>query len=106
MAGVREGCRKMMGKVGGTVRVTAGHADLEGHRSRFYLDLPAEESLRLGGESDQSLSVLSALGYSCHNVVTCLYVYSTCAGPTGFVLHYPSASKGAWHTVSVQILDK
>ena len=38
----------MMGKVGGAVRLTAGHADLEGHRSRFYLVLPVEESLRLG----------------------------------------------------------
>ena len=55
----------------------------------------------MGGESDQSLSVLSALGYSCHNVVTCLYVHSTCAGPTGFVLRNPSASKGAWtHKIS------
>lgn len=48
MARVREGCGKMMGKVGGAVRLTAGHADLEGHRSRFYLVLPVEESLRLG----------------------------------------------------------
>ena len=48
MAGVGEGRGKMMGKVGGEVRVTAGPADLEGHRSRFCLVLPAEESPRLG----------------------------------------------------------
>ena len=48
VAGVGEGRGKMVGKVGGAVRVTAGPADLEGHRSRFCLVLPAEESPRLG----------------------------------------------------------
>ena len=42
------GSLELRGKVGGAVRLTAGHADLEGHRSRFYLVLPVEESLRLG----------------------------------------------------------
>lgn len=38
----------MKGKVGGEVSGSPGHADLKGHVSRFYLVLPAEESLKLG----------------------------------------------------------
>lgn len=94
----------MMGKVGGTLSewVMQTSEKAIGAGSTWFCQQRRHEAWE---ESDQSLSVLSALGYSCHNVVTCLYVYSTCAGPTGFVLQ-PSASKGAWHPVSVQILVK
>lgn len=90
----------MMGKVGGAVRLTAGHADLEGHRSRFYLVLPAEESLRLGRRVTRA-----SLCYRLWDTAVIMWspvCMLMCAGPTGFVLGNPSASKGAWRTVSAQ----